>query len=59
MNAIEMEQWLISKGAVPVPEEFKGHPARHPTGLTGRNCGVAGDQVWGTRSQPSPRSGED
>jgi len=26
MNAIEMEQWLISKGAVPVPEEFKKQP---------------------------------
>jgi hypothetical protein len=26
MNAIEMEQWLISKGAVPVSEEFKKQP---------------------------------
>lgn len=26
MNAIEMEQGLISRGAVPVPEEFKKQP---------------------------------
>lgn len=26
MNAIEMEQWLLSKGAVPVSEEMKKKP---------------------------------
>ena len=26
MNAIEMEQWLLSKGAVPVSEEIKKKP---------------------------------
>jgi hypothetical protein len=26
MNAIEMERWLLSKGAVPVSEEMKKKP---------------------------------